>query len=337
MWSWTLTTLPLTMAALLTSGVAQSASPSSPQCRSVFKGRHAARMRHVETAHVALIATIRDARSIRHAWRLSVVSTHKRPYQSDCTAAIVDSFYNQDVTCQGISLATGGGKTCIVATLPADLGMLPGESVLFIAHRHELIDQAADKFRYYNPTLHVSVERGTQKADPDADVVVASVQSLTDKRIKRFDPDRFRVIVVDECLAGDSQIITDKGMMDIGNHRIANRRVLSFNEETGGWEYRKVLRWIPKPISPTVIIRTSNRTIRCTSDHLMRTVNGWRKAGSLSVTDLILSPLSAPADANSEERLPSPYYGKGPRLQRSEGHSQDTTLPIRTSMATGVV
>ncbi len=123
--------------------------------------------------------------------------TSKRPYQADCTAAIVKHFY-EGVTCQGVSLPCSSGKTVVVGTLPNDMSMLPGESLLFLAHRHELIDQAAEKFRTYNDDLAVEIERAHERAAPDADVVVASLQSMTPGRIKKFDPDRFKIVVVDE-------------------------------------------------------------------------------------------------------------------------------------------
>jgi ATP-dependent helicase IRC3 len=75
----------------------------------------------------------------------------------------------------------------------------PGEGLFFIAHRHELIDQAASKFRQYNPELTVGVERASDRACPDSDVVIGSLQSLTPGRLKKFDPNRFRIIVIDEC------------------------------------------------------------------------------------------------------------------------------------------
>lgn len=123
---------------------------------------------------------------------------HLRPYQNEFLQAITDNFY-QGITCQGGSGPCGMGKALIAAMLPGAVGNLPGESLFAIAHRHELIDQLASKFRQYNPELTVGIERASDRACPDSDVVVGSLQSLTDDRIKKFDPDRFRIIAVDEC------------------------------------------------------------------------------------------------------------------------------------------
>src|SRR5690242_16577694 len=97
-----------------------------------------------------------------------------RPYQQECVEAI-SRHYRDGVNLQAISGPCGFGKTAIMASLPNELNLLPGESVFFIAHRHELIDQAAAKFRMYNPDLVVDIERENQRAAHDADIVVASV------------------------------------------------------------------------------------------------------------------------------------------------------------------
>jgi ATP-dependent helicase IRC3 len=107
-------------------------------------------------------------------------------------------------------LPTGCGKTVIAAALPhqaafkAWLGKFPRNErkILFIAHRDELLTQARDKILHYNSHLQVDIEQAEAYADPSADVVVASIQTLagrSGKRIGRFDKDQFRVIIIDEA------------------------------------------------------------------------------------------------------------------------------------------
>lgn len=102
-------------------------------------------------------------------------------------------------------LPTGSGKMCCIANLPKYHQLGRGEAMLFFAHRDRLLDQAAEKLRKYNPDLRVAIHSGRYDAPTDCDVVVASVQTIGrmvngahTKRIKRFDPDRFRIIVSDE-------------------------------------------------------------------------------------------------------------------------------------------
>ena len=74
--------------------------------------------------------------------------------------------------------------------------------ILIIAHRKELIDQPAKKLNAANPDLYVDVEKGAQRVSLLADVVVASIQTLTaskGKRLKRLNSDDFRIVILDEA------------------------------------------------------------------------------------------------------------------------------------------
>ncbi|MDY6971407.1 MAG: DEAD/DEAH box helicase [Thermodesulfobacteriota bacterium] len=122
-----------------------------------------------------------------------------RDYQSECLTAIGER-YRTGVRRQLICLPTGSGKTVIFAEFPRYFRMK--KQMLVLAHRAELLEQARDKIRWANPSLGVQVEQGGRSADPDCDVVVASVPTLGrkgSKRLRRLDPDRFFLIVVDEA------------------------------------------------------------------------------------------------------------------------------------------
>ena len=101
-----------------------------------------------------------------------------------------------------MSLATGLGKSVIIATLPKLLSMRPGDVTLVIAHRDELIEQLVDKFRVENPDALIGVEKAERRASEECSIVVATVQTLADKRleevIKRFHR-RIALFVIDEA------------------------------------------------------------------------------------------------------------------------------------------
>lgn len=118
-----------------------------------------------------------------------------RPYQSECLAAIRDSISSGKYRLL-IAMATGLGKTVCFAHLPGYL-QLPGRW-LILAHRQELLEQAAKKLRDINPALHVAIEQADRKAG-DADIVVASVPTLQRKRLEALAPDEFAGIVCDEA------------------------------------------------------------------------------------------------------------------------------------------
>jgi superfamily II DNA or RNA helicase len=71
-----------------------------------------------------------------------------------------------------------------------------GRRVLVLAHRTELLTQALNKLRALG--LDAAIEQAGKYA-LDADVVVASVQTLQRKRLEALDASEFGLVVVDEC------------------------------------------------------------------------------------------------------------------------------------------
>lgn len=124
-----------------------------------------------------------------------------RPYQEQAVAAVEQAF--NEVRSTLIVLATGCGKTIIFSHLAAR-EVKRGGRVLILAHRGELLQQAIDKLR-----AATGIVAGLEKAEvssavafdePPYTVVVGSVQSMkSQKRLARFAPHEFSLIVIDEC------------------------------------------------------------------------------------------------------------------------------------------
>lgn len=116
-----------------------------------------------------------------------------RPYQE---AALEASAQAEAEGCrrQLIVLPTGGGKTVVFGSLLRRRG---GRS-LVLAHRDELLQQAKDKIQQVWPQARVGIVRGSLN-ESNADVVVASVQTLgrEARRAKLRGP--FQTIVIDEA------------------------------------------------------------------------------------------------------------------------------------------
>lgn len=71
---------------------------------------------------------------------------------------------------------------------------------LVLAHRRELVEQAARHCRDLYSDKTVDVEMGASHASGLADVTVASVQSIiSGGRLLRYDPSRFKLLLVDEA------------------------------------------------------------------------------------------------------------------------------------------
>ncbi|AFZ59934.1 DNA polymerase III subunit gamma/tau [Anabaena cylindrica FACHB-243] len=103
---------------------------------------------------------------------------------------------------------------------------------------------------------------------------------------------RYKVYVIDECLTGDSLVLTDEGLVRIDNPSIEGKKVLSYNDSSGKWEFKKIVRWLDQGEKQTLVIKTTNRDIRCTSNHLIRTEQGWIPARDVKEGVKILSPVN---------------------------------------------
>lgn len=101
-----------------------------------------------------------------------------------------------------VVLATGGGKTVVMSYLIPQLKKLTekGNRTLVLAHKEELVRQAADTISKINPDLSVRIDMQKLKPDLDADVIVGSVPTLVRmSRLGRYDPLEFKTIILDEC------------------------------------------------------------------------------------------------------------------------------------------
>lgn len=119
---------------------------------------------------------------------------------------------------------------------------------------------------------------------------------------------RYKVYVIDECLTGDSLVFTETGLIPINHPEILGKRVLSYNESSGEWEYKKVLRWLNRGVKATLTIQTRNRTINCTGNHLIRTEKAWIQAKNLKIGDQILSPVNVAAVQYRPNSIKSPQW-----------------------------
>jgi superfamily II DNA or RNA helicase len=118
-----------------------------------------------------------------------------RPYQSSGIEAVETEFRagNRETL---LVQATGTGKTVVFAEL-VRRAIADGGRALVLAHRTELLDQAASKLR--DVGVHASIEQADRRASLATGCVVASVQSLRGKRLERFAPTAFSLVVVDEA------------------------------------------------------------------------------------------------------------------------------------------
>ena len=129
-----------------------------------------------------------------------------RPYQDECVRLICEKLRENRSTVA--VLATGLGKTvCFAEVIRLGL-MKPGRRAIVLAHREELIMQAAEKIKSVTG-LESSIEMGEHRSNEDAfygksSVVVSSIQTQgagrgERKRMHRFDNSIPWLVIVDEC------------------------------------------------------------------------------------------------------------------------------------------
>lgn len=121
-----------------------------------------------------------------------------RPYQEEARSSIWSKWEAGDAKTL-LVLPTGTGKTVVFSAVAKD-EVERGGRVLILAHRGELLDQAADKLNKATG-LGASVEKAAQTAIGSwFSVTVGSVQTLMrESRLDRFPRDHFSTIIVDEA------------------------------------------------------------------------------------------------------------------------------------------
>lgn len=121
-----------------------------------------------------------------------------RPYQGEAKEAVFEQ-WEGGIRKTLLVLPTGCGKTIVFAKITEDC-VRNGDRVLILAHRGELLEQAADKI-----AKATGLGCATEKAEQSClgswfRITVGSVQSLMrESRLKRFPEDYFNTIIIDEA------------------------------------------------------------------------------------------------------------------------------------------
>ena len=121
-----------------------------------------------------------------------------RPYQKEAKEAIFEQ-WDSGVLKTLLVLPTGCGKTVVFAKVTEEC-VRKGDRVLILAHRGELLDQAADKLMK-TTGLGCALEKAESSCQGSwFRVVVGSVQTLMrEKRLGSFPADYFNTIIIDEA------------------------------------------------------------------------------------------------------------------------------------------
>ena len=230
-----------------------------------------------------------------------------RDYQQD----IIYKAANQE---RGIiKLATGGGKTSVSAAIIKEIGEAP---FIFYVPSIDLMKQAQDEFQKFLLYNGMNAEVGSIGGgvfDPKEITIMTlqtAVRACGSKYIRYDDEESknkeefleekrkdildlimsAKGIIVDECVTGDS-IVHIKNHGDVKMSELNNfigEDILSFNGTNVVWE--KITCFMEKGKKNLIkILLDSDKYIKCTKNHLIKTQRGWVQAGSIRQTDRVLS------------------------------------------------
>jgi len=187
-----------------------------------------------------------------------------------------------------ISLYCGAGKTAYSIFLCSKLQY----KVCVLCHRINLIDQWEYAINKFCPEALVQVLQGNTPIDPDADFYIMNVANVSKRSVNDFN--HVGILVIDECFPGNTYVITSDGnkkIKDLHNMVPSTRPlILSFNQSTKKFEYKRMLNSWEKPLVKDIVeIYMGKRKITCTSDHKILTINGYMKAIDLKLGDNIIA------------------------------------------------
>jgi superfamily II DNA or RNA helicase len=191
-----------------------------------------------------------------------------------------------------LHMATNSGKTeCAIAAAKM-FHEQTGKNVLFITHRKQLARQTIRRFgKEFDKVGFI----GEGEWSPVDGVTVAIVDSISrasskdtaERLLSEFYKDG--MLILDECLPGDTMIQTEDGSKRIDEMKGYSKKVLAFDAERGKFMWKRVLNWFAKGKQPVIEITHERGKLRCTTEHRVLTSNGWKEAGKLTTQDLLIA------------------------------------------------
>ena len=169
------------------------------------------------------------------------------------------------------------------------------KKTLIIVHKEFLLNQWIERIKMFLPDAQVGRIQAKTFDIAGKDIVIGMLQTLSMKDFEEDAFDSFGTAIVDECFPGSTYIHTSEGLKSIytlyslwkQNKTIPD--ILSFNQRTKIFEYKKLTYGWRKINKNLLEIRMSNKFIKCTSNHKILTNKGYVKACELKINDIILS------------------------------------------------
>ena len=157
------------------------------------------------------------------------------------------------------------------------------------------MNQWKERIVQFLPGARVGTIQGETVDIEDKDIVLGMLQSISMKEYPCSLFQEFGLTVLDECFPYNTYIHTERGAIRIGTlyERFKNKEklpnILSFNQETKSFEYKKITNAWRKEREDLIKIKMSKKVINCTLEHKILTTKGYVQANNLVIGDLIMS------------------------------------------------
>jgi superfamily II DNA or RNA helicase len=219
-----------------------------------------------------------------------------RDYQNVIVDKYLKAATTKTANCGGgglLDVDPGKGKTVMALKIIEQLSV----KTLVVVHKSFLTNQWKERIEQFLPGAKVGTIQGQIFDIENKDIVIGMVQSLSMKEYPQNAFESFGLTVFDECFPYDTYLHTSCGTQAIGKlYDLWNKNIdylpdiLSFNQNTKGFEYKKMTHAWKKIRGDLVKITAAfERVIRCTPEHKILTAHkGYVEARELKCGDLLL-------------------------------------------------
>lgn len=153
-------------------------------------------------------------------------------------------------------------------------------AILALARTGELVEQNAAEFwdmhaknSIFSASVGIKSTRYPVIVGSERTVFLALEHSL-----KNFTP---TILLIDECLTGDSIISTEDGMLRIDDPRLKNVKIHCMDESTGEIKCEKPLRVFSNGVKCISRVKHAKGEIYCTATHKIYAQGSWVEAKNL--------------------------------------------------------
>ena len=238
-------------------------------------------------------------------------------YQKDSVNRLLEAKHGN------VNICTGGGKTAIILQICRELGV----QTTIVTPSSSIFNEILEKAEYHFGKGKVGAY-GDGKKRFGKLITVATSKSLAmlepnSEEYKFFE--KTQSFLGDECFPYRTKILTEDGSKEIGIiHKEIQQgkeiKVLSFNEKTKQYEYKKVTNsWQRERKDKLVQISCSMLQFSCTEDHSLLTSVGWKKAVDIQEGEFLVgyrgegsrSSVSKIMNPDQEQVFLGSYLGDG--------------------------